>query len=63
MSKKSKKPVNWQKVLVAADDLIETLSTDRQMLEDLDVIGGEENDRLLLWLRQLHAVAKLKVAR
>jgi hypothetical protein len=31
------------------------------MLEDLDVIGGEEADRLVLWLRQVSAVAKLKV--
>jgi hypothetical protein len=58
---KKPKPVNWRKVAAASDDLIETLSTDRQMLEDLDVIGGEEADRLVLWLRQVSAVAKLKV--
>jgi hypothetical protein len=64
MSKKSKKPVNWQKVAAASEELIEKLSTqpDRQMLEDLDVIDGEEADRLVLWLRQVSAVAKLKVA-
>lgn len=63
MSKKPK-PVNWRKVAAASDDLIEKLSTqpDRQMLEDLDVIDGEEADRLVLWLRQVSAVAKLKVA-
>ena len=61
----SDKPVDWQQLIDATDDLIKRLSLqggDRQMLEDLGVLDGVDVGRLLPWLRQLNAIGKMKAA-